>query len=114
MKLPSRFYWLSWSLLLLGITSGLFHASLLWINQKLDESFENISLILLFHSNRASQNIALGHGAVVAVGVFTITSFLFCEIHLIAIILLTVSKMNSIIKGTQVITQGKAGLRRAM
>jgi dihydroceramidase len=113
-RLPARFYALAWSLVGLGITSGAFHATLLWVNQKLDESFENVALIVLFHSDKPSQAATLLHSAAASVGIFTITAFLFCELHLIGIVLLTLIKVRNRVQMADLATKGAAGLHGAV
>uniref|UniRef100_A0A6S8DIS1 Alkaline ceramidase n=1 Tax=Aplanochytrium stocchinoi TaxID=215587 RepID=A0A6S8DIS1_9STRA len=94
LKLPRRFTALSYCLIGLGLTSGFFHASLLWTGQKLDESFENVLLVILYHSDSMDQRIASLHSIIVTLGIFLITAFLFCEIHLIVIAILTLTKVR--------------------
>jgi hypothetical protein len=113
-RLPGRFYALAWSLIGLGLTSGAFHATLLWVNNKLDESFENMALIVLFHSDKPSQAAALLHAAAASLGIFTITAFLFCELHLIVIVLLTLVKVRSRVHTADLATNGTAGLNGAV
>ena len=49
-RLPTRFYMIACFILLTGITSGLFHATLHLEHQRLDEIFENASMISIFHT----------------------------------------------------------------
>lgn len=114
MQLPARFFALSWTLVLLGLTSGAFHCTLLWVNQKLDETFENVALVLLFHTDKATQVLAVVHSALVAAGIFTVTVFLFCELHLIAIILATLWKVKGWVEAAELAAHGRAGLNRAV
>jgi hypothetical protein len=113
-RLPGRFYALAWSLIGLGITSGAFHATLLWVNNKLDESFENMALIVLFHSDKPSQAAALLHAVAASLGILTISAFLFCELHLIGIVLLTLVKVRSRVRTADLATKGTAGLNGAV
>mmetsp|Transcript_20823 Transcript_20823/g.38753 ORF Transcript_20823/g.38753 Transcript_20823/m.38753 type:complete len:284 (+) Transcript_20823:1-852(+) len=114
LKLPRRFYGLSLAIIGLGITSGAFHGTLLWINQKLDETFENASLVYLFHSDKASDVIPLVHSLIVLAGAFTITFFLFCELHLIGSVLVTLVKVRQWSQLADKVTDGKAGLNGAV
>ena len=79
-----------------GITSGWFHATLMFIAQKSDEFFENAAVLSLmyFHimpksPHRPSSDryfIFSAHMTLLALGVVLIPE-MFCEIHLIAIVL---------------------------
>uniref|UniRef100_A0A7S2SET6 Alkaline phytoceramidase n=1 Tax=Mucochytrium quahogii TaxID=96639 RepID=A0A7S2SET6_9STRA len=113
MRLPRRFYALSWSLMFLGLASAMFHCTLLWFNQKLDETFENVALVLVYHSD-GSQAVSFVHSILVCLGIFTISAFLFCEIHLIGIIILTLWKVNNWVHTAQLALHGAAGLARAV
>jgi len=114
LRLPGRFAALGWAIILTGIFSAGFHATLLWTQQKLDESAENLVLVILFHSDRATQSLAIAHGAVAALGIFTIAAFLFCELHLIAIVIATLFKVKSWVNRAEVVSKGRDGLHRTL
>ncbi len=79
-------------LLMTGVTSGLFHATLVWGWQKADEIFENLTVLSLFHAtfidaaHEKSENRVhlrmLSHSALAALGIWCIPE-VFCEVHLI-------------------------------
>jgi hypothetical protein len=85
-------------LLMTGITSGLFHATLVWGWQKADEIFENLTVLTLFHAtfvnteknstNRVHLRI-LSHGVLAAFGIWVFPE-VFCEVHLIIMAFSTV------------------------
>lgn len=84
------------ALLLTGLTSGLFHATLIWVAQKADEIFENWTVLTLFHSSFPSLSCKdmlskriLPHAVFVALGIWLVP-VLFCEVHLVLISLATV------------------------
>lgn len=85
LRLPLRFLAAGVSLIGLGLTSGLFHATLWWTGQKLDEAFENIAMILLYHSEAKTQTFATLHCVLCVLGVFFLSFLLFVEIHIIGV-----------------------------
>lgn len=113
LSLPMRFYVLAWSLILLGVFSAGFHATLLWTQQKLDETFENLALIILVRSDRSNQAVTLAHGMLATLGIFTVTSFLFCELHMISIVLVTLFRVKGWVYRTEIVSAGEAGVKRA-
>lgn len=87
------------ALLMTGLTSGWFHATLIWIAQKADEIFENCTVMVLFHStfiNLSSKEMlqrVCAHAVLVALGVILIP-VAFCEVHLIIISFATVYRFS--------------------
>jgi hypothetical protein len=86
------------SLLLTGLTSGLFHATLVWGAQKADETFENWTVLALFHSTFPYQSEAIFrricvHSILVTLGIILIPT-IFCEVHLIFISFATVYRFQ--------------------
>lgn len=96
------FLYFIFALFLTGIFSGIFHATLIWGAQKLDEIFENCAVIALLHVGNISErnfvkkltNIVL-HSIGCGFGIWCIPK-LFCEIHLLVIVLITVYRYASI------------------
>jgi hypothetical protein len=95
----SIFAFFCFSLLLTGLTSGLFHATLVWGAQKADETFENWTVLVLFHCTFASissqaifRRICI-HSLLVTLGIFLIPT-IFCEVHLIFISFATVYRFQ--------------------
>lgn len=83
------------STVLTGVTSLAFHATLQWIHQKLDEVFENGILVYILHYHTSPVGVATAHFAVVAALILMVTSFNFCELHLVSVILLSIAKFAS-------------------
>jgi len=87
------------ALLLTGLTSAWFHATLVWIAQKADEVFENCTVMVLFHTtftHVSSKNIlqrVYVHAVLVALGIVLIP-VAFCEVHLILICFSTVYRFS--------------------
>jgi dihydroceramidase len=114
---------------LTGLASGAFHATLMLEWQRADEIFENGILIALLHrpriysaSGRRTSTFwpvlgpAVVHFALAAVGIMTITAFLFCELHLItAVVLAFVKLRRDVAEDLDPITQivAKGEMRRA-
>ena len=96
------FLYYIFALLLTGIFSGIFHATLIWGAQKLDEIFENCAVIALLHIGDINErnftnkfiNIII-HSISCALGIWFIPT-LFCEVHLLIIVLITVYRYASI------------------
>lgn len=87
-------------LMLTGITSGWFHATLIWAAQKADEIFENWTVISLYHlgtlNRDANLSLFFAHCIVVATGIWCIPT-LFCEIHLIVLSFATAWRYSQLI-----------------
>jgi len=80
-----------------GIFSAFFHATLLIEWQKADEIAENgILIFILYESFHLSFNRAMLHFILVALGILFIKSFLFCELHLITIVLFTIYRFRKL------------------
>ncbi len=107
LEVCSRFY-LSWRMIsmcvcvvMTGVTSAWFHATLYWIGQKSDEFFENSILVVMWHSNGgfgerpAGVGVIVLHLLVLAVGLLYVTSILVCEIHLISIIIACINQFRN-------------------
>ena len=107
-------------ILLTGIFSAFFHATLWLVGQRLDEIFENAILIAMFHSigipsssgsgsgtatgvsfSTASRATMGVHFVACALGIVFVTFFLFTEIHLIGMASVSVTV-------TMVVVVGKA------
>ena len=93
-RLPTRFYLIACFILLTGITSGMFHATLHLKHQRLDEIFENASMISIFHTlsslsiystTTSTELYVVWHFFLCTMGIVFCAYFLFCEIHLIGI-----------------------------
>ena len=88
LKLPRRFAWFSVFILLTGAFSALFHATLWMLGQKLDEIFENATLISMYHAiatgnTDTSDTFVAAHILCCVLGILFVAGFLFCEVHLI-------------------------------
>ena len=92
-----------------GITSGWFHATLIFIAQKSDEFFENAAVVSLMYFHVMPRNpsrpasgryfIFSAHLTALALGVILIPE-LFCEVHLITVVLVCFGKALGSIKST--------------
>lgn len=96
-SLPIQFYICGLSMILTGIFSGIFHATLWYWMQRLDEIFENLILITMIHSDveGAFHKIVI-HFILCSIGICFVNQFLFCEIHLVVCILLCLIKFHKI------------------
>ena len=83
-QLPLRFYAIAAFILLTGINSGLFHATLTWVGLKADETSENLIFVALIHLHRHWLVTTL-HAIVATVGVLFFHLLLFCELHIVAV-----------------------------
>ena len=82
--LSKIFRFFSVSLIMTGIFSGIFHATLIWCSQKLDETFETFTLLGLFYclcELEQKNKFIVIHSIGCFLGIFFIPE-LFCEIHL--------------------------------
>jgi hypothetical protein len=82
-----------------GVTSGIFHATLVWLAQKADEIFENWAVLVLFHITFTSistkslfRRIKI-HAILCALGMIMIP-VIFCEVHLIIMCFATVYRFQ--------------------
>ena len=89
-RLPPRFYLLATALLLTGINSAVYHATLTWVGLKADEVSENVVFITLIHMHRHWLVTAL-HALLAGVGVLFVHWMLFCELHIVAISAVTIA-----------------------
>lgn len=84
-----------------GLTSALFHATLWRMGQKLDEAFENMTIIALLYIQKerpAPTHVVawtVAHSVVASVLIFLI-SHTFCELHLVCVIALVLHKFKDI------------------
>ena len=115
-KLPLRFYLIAYFVLFTGITSALFHATLQLTHQRLDEIFENASMISIYHTvsslsiyntTTSIELYILFHVAFCIIGILFVTYFLFCEIHLIGISILSGKLLYNIVTNNEEQHQGK-------
>ena len=90
--------------LMTGVTSGIFHATLTKRAQKADEFFENACLVSLYHlagfieggEGGGGKRKVIAHCVVLAAGIVFVEE-LFCEVHLGVIILATFQRFISIL-----------------
>lgn len=97
LRLPAQFGAIAACIVLTGIFSAAFHATLRLAMQRLDECFENGILIFMLHSDRRSGAFAvsLAHAVACAAGILGLSgTFLFCELHLVTAILFTLAKFR--------------------
>ena len=87
-KLPITYTITAYCIVLTGVFSFCFHASLRWWMQKLDESFETLLLLGIFHSFHSEIGWMYTHSIVAVIGILFIEKW-FCEIHLIIIAILS-------------------------
>lgn len=85
-----------------GVTSGLFHATLWHVYHKLDESFENMTLIaILYHHKRSDPQrsrltlYCLLHCLLASALIFAIPA-VFCEVHLAVVVSLVLFRFSEI------------------
>lgn len=86
--LPASYWIAAVSIVLTGTFSFAFHASLRWWMQKMDESFETVLILGIFHSFDSDPSLMYTHIVTAVVGILFIEKW-FCEIHLVIIALLT-------------------------
>ncbi|ETO33593.1 hypothetical protein RFI_03509 [Reticulomyxa filosa] len=87
-KLPYVYGIGCFALINTGIWSAYFHASLKWHGQKLDEISETITLLCFLHSfQQPNIYLLILHMVTSVIGILFIEKW-FCEIHLIAVVLL--------------------------
>ena len=88
-QLPGRFYAIAAFILLTGINSAAFHATLTWAGLKADETSENLIFVALIHMHRHWLVTAL-HAVVATLGVLFFHLLLFCELHIVAVSFVTI------------------------
>ena len=95
-RLPVQFAACGTLIVFTGIFSALFHATLQLFMQRLDEIFENGILIAMLHSDRGQHAMlaTMLHFFLCAGLILAIRQFLFCELHLVGIILLVLAKFG--------------------
>ena len=95
-RLPIQFAACGTFIILTGIFSALFHATLQLLMQRLDEIFENGILIAMLHSDRGQHAIlaTMLHFFLCAGLILAVRQFLFCELHLMGIILFVLTKFG--------------------
>ena len=108
------------SILLTGIFSCYFHATLYWLGQKLDEVFETWALIGLLHlahakgdgsGARTETALMAAHSAIAAFGIFHFDDA-FCELHLAACVFLCLR--CSLQRAGNLVPRATARARRAI
>ena len=89
-RLPFPLYFAGPLLILLGLASAIFHATLTLPWQRADEAMENAALAALFHGTVTSTNISrynhfyfIVHLLSAMIGVVVFSSLLFAEIHVV-------------------------------
>lgn len=87
-NLPLPYTITSFSIIFTGLFSFCFHASLRYWMQKLDESFETLLLLGIFHSFDSTNQFMFTHMCSAVIGILFIEKW-FCEIHLILVAILT-------------------------
>jgi len=87
--LPGRFYAIAAFILLTGINSAAYHATLTWVGLKADEVSENLIFVALIHMHRHYLVTAL-HAAVATLGVLFFHLLLFCELHIVLVSAVTI------------------------
>ena len=99
-RLPLSFGAAAVCTILTGIFSGMFHMSLKYHWQRLDEVFENGILIYMLHWSTSPPPSALLRGTlhflVASLLILTVHSFLFCEIHLVSTAVLVVLRFRAL------------------
>ena len=95
--LPFRFTLLATAVLLTGLFSAVYHATLTWAGLKLDELSENLVFITLIHMHRPLVVTAV-HAVVAAVGVLFVHVLLFCELHIVGVSVVTIYHYASVMK----------------
>lgn len=102
-------YAFAWAVALTGVTSAWFHADLRYYQQKLDESFETLAVILLLHwagelmaskSPRDGWSVvttSIVHWVLILPFVWLVKE-LVCELHLIACALLAAHRLHLVVQ----------------
>ena len=93
--MPATYRLAAHSILLTGASSFLFHASLRWWLQKLDEVFETILVLAVFHGFESKPHLLRLHIGAAVVGILLIPAW-FCELHLVGIALLAFAQLRSL------------------
>ena len=88
-QLPGRFYAIATFILLTGINSGLYHATLTWVGLKADETSENLIFVALIHLHR-HWLVSTVHAVLATVGVLFFHLLLFCELHIVFVSFITI------------------------
>ena len=99
LRLPAQFRACAACIVLTGVFSAAFHATLRLTMQRLDECFENGILIFMLHSDRrvggGAFAVSLAHMAACTAGILGLSgTFLFCELHLVSVILFALAKFR--------------------
>ena len=93
-QLPSRFYAIATFILLTGINSALFHATLTWVGLKADETSENLIFVTLIHLHR-HWLVTTIHALLATIGVLFFHLLLFCELHIVFVSFVTIQHFYS-------------------
>ena len=97
LRLPFRFSLIATALLLTGVTSALYHATLTWVGLKADEVSENLVFITLIHMHRPFL-LTVAHAAVATLGVLFVHFLLFCELHIVGVSVVTIYHYSQLMK----------------
>ena len=105
LRADRRFAAAAVAIILTGAASAWFHATLHQHAQRADEAVENAAVVLLAGTASAGAGAsasagalprALLHCAAAAAGVCFVTAFLFCEVHLIAMVLVLLRRLRGL------------------
>ena len=88
-QLPFRFYAIALFILLTGVNSAVYHATLSWIGLKADEISENLIFIAMVNMRR-HWVFTMVHSVVASLGVCFFHLLLFCEIHIVLVSVCTI------------------------
>lgn len=113
--LGARFVWLGVMLVFIGLFSALFHATLLWQTQNMDEAAETAALITFFHMGVVSDvtfwRLAIAHTLIASLCIVAIQ--LFTEFHLFSIVIGVIYRYEPEIKLLHPSTNARTHLVRS-
>ena len=97
---PPTYVQYQMSMIFTGLFSGLFHATLWWWAQKLDEIAETVMVVTLLHSGPHSLWRSRLHSSLAAVGIVFIPE-VFTELHLVGVVALVVTDVALHLRAAQ-------------